>query len=562
MCDPTGQIPRRTERKDALTSQTPWWRKTTIYQVYPRSFADSNGDGIGDLQGILSRLDYIKDLGFETIWISPIMSSPQGDFGYDVSDYTNIAPEYGTLAQAEELIRAVHAREMRILFDLVLNHTSIQHPWFQESRSSRDNPKRDWYIWRDGRGNRPPNNWVAIPGGSGWHYDPATDQYYYASFLPFQPDLNWRNPEVKRAMLDVVRFWLDKGVDGFRLDIFHSIYKDKHFRDNPFSFHYIPVDDRAGFFQGWVYTLNQPEVFDLALELRSLLDGYSPERILVGEVFGSDENVKKFLGDGQDGLHLVFLWDLLNLKGRAGYLREVIRRYEGQYPEPYLPVYVLGNHDRKRVISHVAGDPRIARLLAVFQLTVRGVPVTYYGEEIGMPDGDLPRASSLDPIGQKYRHIPKFVADMLGLYINRDGCRTPMGWDAGPNAGFCSAGVTPWLPVHPGYRSINVELQRRDGGSILNTYKRLLQLRRELATFQTGSLQVLEAPAIDPDLLVYTRQGGDQTVLVVINFSVRTIAFRNPSGCRQTLLVVGMDQPDEGLTIHLPPYAAIILGTH
>ena len=216
-------------------------------------------------------------MGFETIWFSPFFCSPQQDFGYDISDYYDIAPEYGTFAETEELIQEVHARGMRVLFDLVLNHTSIQHPWFQESRSSRTNPKRGWYIWRDGRGNRPPNNWKAIPGGSGWHYDEATDQWFYASFLPFQPDLNWRNPAVKQAMFDTVRFWLEKGVDGFRLDIFHSIYKDANFRDNPFSWHYVPKDDEAGFFQEWKYSLNQPEVFDLAKELRVLVDRYNPD---------------------------------------------------------------------------------------------------------------------------------------------------------------------------------------------------------------------------------------------------------------------------------------------
>lgn len=544
-----------------MTSQRPWWHKTTIYQVYPRSYVDSNGDGIGDLQGILSRLDYIKDLGFETLWISPFFSSPQSDFGYDVSDYTRIAPEYGTLTEVEELIREVHARGMRILFDLVLNHTSIQHPWFQESRSSRDNPKQDWYIWQDGRGNRPPNNWMAIPGGSGWHYEAARDQYYYASFLPFQPDLNWRNLEVKHAMFDVVRFWLEKGVDGFRLDIFHAIYKDSSFRDNPFSIHFIPVDDQKGFFQEWTYTINQPEVFELSVELRALLDGYSPDRMLVGEVFGSDENVRKFLGDKQDGLHLIFLWELLNLKARAGYLREVIRHYERHYPDPYLPVYVFGNHDRKRVISHVAGDSRIARLLAVFHLTVRGVPVTYYGEEIGMVEANLPRRSSLDPIGQKYRYIPKIVTDASGLYINRDGCRTPMQWDGSPNSGFCEGGIPPWLPVNPDYGSKNVQIQRSDGESILNTYRRLLRLRGAMEVLQTGSIQILEGTEIDPDLLVYTRL-GDQTVLVVINFSDRAITFQNPTGCRCTLMEFGMEIHNESEIIRMAPYAAIILGDH
>jgi oligo-1,6-glucosidase/alpha-glucosidase len=402
---------------------------------------------------------------------------------------------------------------------------------------------------------------MAIPGGSGWHYEAARDQYYYTSFLPFQPDLNWRNLEVKNAMFDVVRFWLEKGVDGFRLDIFHAIYKDSSFRDNPLSIHFIPVDDQKGFFQEWTYTINQPEVFELSVELRSILDEYSPDRMLVGEVFGSDENVRKFLGNRQDGLHLIFLWELLNLKARAGYLRGVIRHYERHYPDPYLPVYVFGNHDCKRVISHVTGDSRIARLLAVFQLTVRGVPVTYYGEEIGMADADLPRRSSLDPIGQKYRYIPNILTNALGLYINRDGCRTPMQWDDSQNSGFCGEGVTPWLPVNPDYWCKNVQTQRSDDESILNTYRRLLRLRGMMEVLQTGAIQILEDPEIDPDLLVYQRGCDDDCVLVVINFSDRAITFRNRTSCHRTLLEVGMAIQKESETFRMPPYAAIILAT-
>ncbi len=349
-----------------MTNKLPWWQTTTIYQIYPRSFKDSNEDGIGDLKGIISKLDYIQDLGFETIWISPFFGSPQEDFGYDVSDYFDAAPEYGNLDDVQALIEGIHARGMRILFDLVMNHTSADHPWFQKSRSSRDNPKRDWYIWRDGKGTRPPNNWKAMPGGSGWHFDDRTGQYYYASFLPFQPDLNYRNPEVRETMLGVAKYWLDQGVDGFRLDIFHSVYKDEQQRDNPFSLHFIPHNDEAGFFQKWKYQVHQPETFQLAKSLRALAKEYSPEKMLVGEVFGSDEILKQYLGANQDGLNLVFLWELLKTKPSAKFLREVIRHHEEQYPAPLMPVYVFGNHDQKRIISKVGDDPRIAKLLALF----------------------------------------------------------------------------------------------------------------------------------------------------------------------------------------------------
>lgn len=542
-----------------MATTAPWWQTTTIYQVYPRSFADGDNDGIGDLKGIISKLDYIQDLGFETIWFSPFFRSPQQDFGYDVSGYCDIAPEYGTLAEAEELIRQVQARGMRVLFDLVLNHTSIQHPWFQESRSSRSNPKRDWYIWRDGRSGGPPNNWRAIPGGSGWHYDGGSDQWFYTSFLPFQPDLNWRNPEVKQAMLDVVRFWFDRGVDGFRLDIFHSIYKDADFRDNPFSWHLFPKDDQAGFFQAWKYSLNQPEVFELARELRALADTYSPDRMLIGEVFGNDAHQKRFLGGDLDGLNLVFLWDLLNLKADAGFLRGVIRHYEDHYPRPYTPVYVYGNHDRKRLISHIDGDMRVAKLLALMQFTVRGVPVTYYGEEIGMADGGFPAKNALDPVGQKYAWVPTFLLDRLGLYVNRDGCRTPMQWEAGANGGFCDPGTDPWLPVNNGRKTANVADQLAQADSLLNVYRTLLHLRADTPALQTGSLELVSDPEMDEHILAYKRSYQDQTIFVALNFSAANVEYRNPTNCRRTLYAINNEVSAEPSKIRLPAYAGVIL---
>ena len=537
----------------------PWWQTTTIYQIYPRSFADSDNDGIGDLRGIITKLDYIQDLGFETIWVSPFFSSPQQDFGYDISDYCDIATEYGTLAEARELIQEIHFRGMRVLFDLVLNHTSIQHPWFQESRRNRINPKRDWYIWRDGRSHRPPNNWKAIPGGSGWHYDRNTDQWFYASFLPFQPDLNWRNPQVKQAMFDTVRFWLDEGVDGFRLDIFHSIYKDANFSNNPFSWHYIPKDDEVGFFQKWKHSLNQPEVFDLAKELRAFVDTYTPERMLIGEVFGSDENQKRFLGEKRDGLNLAFLWELLNLKTTAPFLRKVIQHYEHNYPAPHTPVYVFGNHDRKRLISQCKGDTRIAKLLALYQFTVRGVPVTYYGEEIGMEESNFSAKTALDPVGRRYAWIPQVLINLLGLYVNRDGCRTPMQWNAGPNAGFCSAEIAPWLPINENHKQANVKDQIRDNDSLLNVYRKLLRLRRCTPALQDGTLELINNPALDKNLLAIQRMGKDQTVLILLNFKNKPVEFSNPTNCLQPLLCVGMKEPENLTAFHLPPYAGIIL---
>lgn len=544
-----------------MTPRQQWWQKTTIYQVYPRSFADSNDDGIGDLQGIIARLDHIKDLGFETIWFSPFFRSPQQDWGYDVSDFYTAAPEYGGVADIEVLIDQIHQRDMRVLFDLVMNHTSIEHPWFEESRSSRDNPRRDWYIWRDGAGDHPPNNWKAVPGGPGWHYDATTNQWYYASFLPFQPDLNYRNPAVKEAMFNVARYWLDKGVDGFRLDMFHAIYKDAQFRDNPFALTYPPTEHQdAGYFQKWKYNLNQPETFELARELRAIADAYSPPRLLIGEVFAHDDVIKRYLGNQLDGLNLVFLWNLLSLEMNAESLRRVIRHHEDQYPMPYTPVHVVGNHDKRRVMAKIGNDIRLARLLALFQFTVRGVPVTYYGEEIGMPNGTFPARTSKDPLGQKYAWAPSFLLDWLDLPVHRDRCRTPMHWDSTANAGFCKT-ATPWLPVHETYKMVNVESQRSDENSLLNTYKALLHLRRSNPALREGALELVDEPAANRDLLAYHRRHEKATALVAINLATRPATLSNLGPHSHVLFKVGIDGVPEADAITLPAHSGLVLGT-
>ncbi len=540
----------------------PWWKTTSIYHIYPRSFQDSNGDGIGDLRGIIQRLDYIRDLGFETIWLSPFFASPQGDWGYDVSDYYAIAPEYGTLADVDELIAAVHDRGMRVIFDLVLNHTSEEHPWFQESRRDRENPKRGWYIWRDGRGLKPPTNWKSFIGGSGWHLDRATNQWYYASFLPFQPDLNFRNPAVKEAMFDVARYWLDRGVDGFRLDIFHAIYKDAQFRDNPPSWRYIP-DGQAGFFQEMRYTLHQPETFALAGELRSLAASYTPERMLLGEVFGPDAIVRRYLGEQGDGLNLIFLWNLLRARLSGRFFRDVLQHFEREYPEPLAPVLVWGNHDVKRVLSRLGkGTSLLAlgKLLAVFQLTARGVPVVYYGEEIGMQELALGHWRAKDPLAHRYRWLPRFLADALGLYLNRDGCRTPMQWDASANAGFAPAEAHPWLPVHPCFRQINVAAQHDDPDSLLNTYRRLLHLRRENPALREGALEVLASPVGEENLVVYRRQHKEARIVVALNFGKTPVAFDNQTGCQRVLFAAGLDDRPGNNRWLLPPLSAVVWG--
>jgi alpha-glucosidase len=528
----------------------PWFHKTTIYQIYPRSFYDSNGDGIGDLRGILQKLDYIQKLGYETLWISPFFASPQADFGYDISDYTSIAPEYGTMDDALLLIEEVHRRGMRIVFDMVMNHTSIEHAWFKESMSSRDNPKADWYLWRD-----KPNNWQSVTGGSGWHYSEARGQYFWASFLPFQPDLNYHNPEVKEAMLDVVRFWLSRGVDGFRLDIFNYIYKDAEFRDNPFSFKLLPTEeDSSSFFQQAKYTVNLPESFEFAREFRSVCDEFG-EKLSIGEVSGGSKIIRKFLGEAEnDGLTLVFDFGMMSFQFTAYYFRDLILEMERQYPDPFMPVYVFSNHDKRRSISHLGGDARKAKLLHTLQLTVRGVPCMYYGEEIGMTDARFPFKTALDPIPHKYKLIPRFVFEALGLTINRDEVRTPMQWDGSGNAGFSSANRT-WLPVHEDYPRVNIDMQEQKEDSLLNTIRALLELRRNEKALQEGSLEILEA--LPKDVLGYSRSRDNDKILILLNFDDQEKEFQAEG--TECLFRLTPGSQWNGKTIQMDAYGALIL---
>lgn len=558
-----------------MTNNYNWWRETTIYQIYPRSFYDSNGDGIGDLQGIISKLDYVKDLGFETVWLSPHYASPQRDFGYDITDYCGVAPEYGTLDDALQLIEEAHKRDMKVLFDMILNHTSDQHPWFLESRSSRDNPKRDWYIWRDGKdgikGKKPPNNWASIPGGSGWKYDELTGQWFFHNFMDFQPDLNFRNPEVKAAMFDTLRFWLDHGVDGFRLDIFHAVYKDEQFRDNPFSWRMAPTADQSeGYLQKTVYNLNRPETFALAKEVRALIDEYSPDRFVVGEVFG-DGVVKKYLGESNDGpsndggkndgLNAVLLFDLIHMdKPSADDIRKMIQSYERDYPEPLRPTFALGNHDRRRYFSRIGKDVALAKLLAFLVYTLRGIPINYYGDELGIPDGDFPHKGAKDAMAQPYWWLPRFVARRLDLYINRDGCRTPMQWDASSNAGFSAC--TPWLPVQDNYSECNVASQQKDEYSLWSLHRKLLQLRQQMKCLRRGQLKLLDDQEMPGDIVAYDRgcAGDNERVRVLLNMAKRSTAVSVEGGFNR--IVLSSDSGCELVEgqLQLAAYSAVVLG--
>jgi oligo-1,6-glucosidase/alpha-glucosidase len=491
-----------------------WWKSTTLYQIYPRSFYDSNGDGIGDLNGIIQKLDYLKDLGIEAIWISPFYPSPQRDHGYDITDYRGVDPLFGTMEDLRALIEAVHNKGMKIVMDMVMNHTSNEHPWFKESRSSLNNPKRDWYIWSKGKGKKPPNNWMSMIGKKGWSYDEGTGEWYYSSFLDFQPDLNYDNPEVREEMFNTVRFWLNEGIDGFRLDIFNCIGKDMTLEDNPFSFRYLPspAHNEEAYFQKKIHTYNHPKSFEYAKALRRVVDEW-PERFLVGEITGDDDTLKKFIGAKQDGLHTVFLFELVHFSYSKTYFEGFLKKVEREYPEPYVPTYVFSNHDIGRGIIHVKNDMEKAKVLALFQLTVRGIPVMYYGDEIGMGIHDLKMKSSYDPIAIQNRHIPKKLARALGVFLNRDDCRTPMQWDGTSYAGFSSSQA--WLDVIPNYKIRNVEAQSQEPESLLNMYRGLLKLRNSLRVFQDGVLEIIE----NPDLLVYKRKLKAEVYTVVINFS-------------------------------------------
>jgi len=507
-----------------LQKEYSWWQKTVVYQIYPRSFRDTTGNGIGDLQGIIEKLDYLEDLGVETIWFSPFFKSPQKDHGYDVSDFRKIDPIYGTMDDFDTLIESMHERNMKMVLDLVLNHTSDEHPWFVESASSRDNSKRDWYIWADGKkpkGKKPPNNWKAMIGGSAWKYDPNTEQWYYFHFLPFQPDLNYRNPKLKEEMFDIMRFWLDKGVDGFRLDILHSIYEDEELRDDEFSWHLFPSDKRvSSLFRKHKYDLNLPETKNFAFELRDVMDEYQPERFLVGEVYGSIEELSKYYGPNNNGLNMCFLFEYSTAKPKPKVYRNVITRIENALPYPYTPTYVYGNHDMVRHISRINDNQQVAKLLATLQLTLRGVPFIYYGEEIGMKNVKFDLKTSKDPIGRKFSKFPlSCIVKLFGISVTRDGCRTPMQWNSQPNAGFSDGEMMdPWLKIPDSYKKINVEKERKNPASMLNCYKRLIVVRKNNKLLSDGLFEFIKGNE-HKNCITLKRINSNDEIYIYLNFS-------------------------------------------
>ena len=516
-----------------------WWRDGIIYQIYPRSFADANGDGVGDLPGITAKLDYLQWLGVDAIWLSPIYPSPLADFGYDVSNYHDIDPAFGSLADFGRLVSAAHARGIRLVLDMVMNHTSDQHAWFVESRSSRDNPKRDWYIWRDPKNGREPNNWESVFGGKAWQFEERTGQYYLHLFVPGQPDLNWHNPQVKEALFGECAFWLARGVDGFRLDVAHMFVKPIDLPDNPIKFGLRGYDR-----QDHSQHINLPETHAVWKEFRQLLNRY-PERVAVGEV--DPIGAVGYYGQGDDELHLVFNFAMLRRSWDARGFYKIIEAWENQLPDGAWPCWTLNNHDNTRSITRYASGTVTearAKVAATMLLTVRGTPFLYYGEEIGMREGRIPRNEILDPPGRKYWPI----------YKGRDGCRTPMQWDASINAGFSEA--KPWLRVSPDYVAINVEAERRDPQSLLNTYRALIALRRESPTLQRGTYRALNHPI---DVFAYEREYEGQRMLIALNFFSRPATLRLDGAWQLRLSSEHRPMAAFAFEMRLMPNEAIVL---
>ncbi len=502
-----------------------WWQTGVVYQVYPRSFQDSNGDGVGDLPGILGRLDYLQWLGVDAIWISPVYPSPMDDFGYDISDYTGIHPLFGNMQDFDRLLAETHRRGLKLILDLVPNHTSDQHPWFRASRSSRDNPRRDWYLWRDpGPDGGAPNNWLSEFGGSAWAWDEQTGQYYYHAYLTQQPDLNWRNPEVQEAIFGVMRFWLDKGVDGFRVDVMWHMVKDDQFRNNPINPDYTPTMSP---YQQVIpaYSADQPEVHQVVAGMRRVLDAY-PERVMIGEIYLPVHRLVAYYGTGGSGAHLPFNFELISLPWDARQVGRAIDQYEGALPPEGWPNWVLGNHDRTRIATRVGREQ--ARVAALLLLTLRGTPTMYYGDELGMQDVRIPAELVQDP----------WEKNVPGLGFGRDPVRTPMPWDGRTHGGFSTG--TPWLPLSPDYGQTNVAAQQEDPASMLSLYKSLLALRRREPALHAGSYTPVHAQG---NLLAYIRQSGESRLLVVLNLGHTPALFEAP-GVNAAGAVVAATHPD------------------
>lgn len=493
--------------------QAPWWRGAVIYQVYPRSLMDSNNDGIGDLPGIINKLDYIASLGVDAIWVSPFFKSPMKDFGYDISDYRAIDPIFGNLNDFDELIKHAHARGIKIIIDQVLSHTSDQHAWFEESRESKTNPKADWYVWADAKPDgTPPNNWLAIFGGSAWEWEPRRCQYYLHNFLKSQPDLNYHCPAVRQQMLEEVEFWLKRGVDGLRLDAINFCFHDKELRNNPVN----PVEERKGrgfspdnpyAYQRHIYDNTRPENLPFLEALRAVMDRY-PGSVTLGEI-GSEESLKTMAEytAGNIRLHMAYSFELLVDNLSASYIRNTVETLEKNLGEGW-PCWAFGNHDVPRVMSRWGGEkqsPDLAKMLNKLLLSLRGSVCSYQGEELGLTEAVIQQHELQDPYGITF--WPRFKG--------RDGCRTPMPWNATEkNAGFSLAKT--WLPVSPAHLPLAVETQDKNNASILNSYRHFVAWRKNQPALLLGDITFLAAPE---NVLVFVRRHEQQTILAAFNLS-------------------------------------------
>jgi alpha-glucosidase len=519
----------------------PWWETGVIYQIYPRSFRDSNGDGIGDLAGIREQLDYVANLGVDAIWLSPIFPSPMADFGYDVADFCDVAVMFGDLDEFDTLLGEVHRRGLKLLLDLVPNHSSTEHPWFIESRSLRDNPKRDWYFWRDPAADGgPPNNWTSDMGGSAWEFDAPTGQYYLHAFLKEQADLNWRNPEVRAAMTDVLRFWFDRGVDGFRIDVLWHAVKAAGLPDNPPNPAFTAgMGEKFKVLQ--CHSTHQPEIHDIAHALRTLADSYG-ERLLVGEICLPLDQLMTYYGTAETpGVHLPFNFQLFDAPWDATVIGRIIAEYEAALPPGGWPNWVLGSHDAPRLAGRI-GEAQ-ARVAAMLLLTLRGTPTLYQGDELGIGKVTIPPDRIRDP--QDLRQP--------GLGLGRDGARTPMPWHNGALAGFST--VEPWLPLNDDWRTRNVAAQEGDEGSMLNLYRRLLALRRRHAAITVGALVLLPS---EDEVLQYERREGEERLLVALNLGAheRRILLPADAQVKEALLSTAVKSPSGAA---LAPNEGVIL---
>ena len=556
---------------------TDWWKTAVFYQIYPRSFADGNGDGVGDLAGMIARLDYLRDLGVDALWLSPHYPSPQFDCGYDVANYTGVADEYGTLADFQRFLDGAHDRGMRVILDLVLNHTSHLHPWFQASAAGHDNPYADWYIWHPGRDGGPPNNWLSLFGGPAWEWVPERGEYYYHFFFKQQPDLNWRNPAVRQAIYDVMRFWYARGVDGFRLDAIGTLFEDPalpdqrssvtperllHWTDGPMSAEDMLALDVA-YRDLFAYQGGQPGIHDIMRELRAVNDEF-PGRMLIGE---TDEVA--YYGQADDELHMVFNFPLMRTpRLTPAWVRANRADWVASLPPGAWPANTLGNHDNARLFNRYgdgAHDAALARLSLALVLLVPGTPFLYNGEEIGMTDLALPALEQMKDLTAHWRYhverdyYPASPAMALEAAVahGRDKCRTPLQWANAPNGGFSPVGVTPWLPVNPNYAAgVNVADQEADPGSLLNFYRQLLRVRRATHALQSGLLEWLPPEA--EDYLAWVRRGEAEDALVVLNFSAQPIvAALGPQAAQaRTRFGSGAVAPDG--TLGLEPFGIYI----